>query len=61
MESSNSIMIRDNKPQSERLQKLNEYALIQLKSLLNNSSLKKLEDISKLESKGRLNAKYCFI
>ncbi len=51
MESSNSIMIRDNKPQSERLQKLNEYALIQLKSLLNNSSLKKIEDISKLESK----------
>lgn len=46
MESSNSIMIRDNISQNIRLKKLNEYALVQLKSLENNTnigSLKKAE------------------
>lgn len=45
MESSNSIMIRDNISQYERLKKLNEYALIQLKSLQNSVSVKKIKDI----------------
>lgn len=43
MESSNSIMIRENIPQTERLQKLNKYALIQLKSLQNNAIINKLK------------------
>lgn len=45
MESSNSIMKRDNISQYERLKKLNEYALIQLKSLQNNASVNKIKDI----------------
>jgi hypothetical protein len=45
MESSNSMMIRENIPQNERLIKLNEYALIQLQSLQNNTSIKKLKRI----------------
>ena len=44
MESSNAIMIRENISPQERLTKLNEYALIQLKSLQNNKSIKKLKD-----------------
>jgi len=44
MESSNSIMIRDNIPQRERLKKLNENAITQLKSIRNNASIKKLND-----------------
>ncbi|WNY22889.1 hypothetical protein MmiHf6_01810 [Methanimicrococcus hongohii] len=54
MESSNSIMIRENIPQCERLKKLNEYALIQLRSLQNNASiseLKELESSKLIESK----------
>ena len=46
MESTNSIMIRDNISQQKRLAKLNEYALIQLGSLMNNLAIKKLKDIS---------------
>ena len=45
MESSNSIMIRDNVSQNERLKKLNKYALVQLKSLYNNASINKLKEI----------------
>jgi len=47
MESSNAIMIREGLSQQERLQKLNEYAIIQLKSLKNNSSVNKLKEIEK--------------
>ena len=42
LESSNSVMIRDNLPQNERLKKLNEIALIQLQSLQNSAAVKKL-------------------
>ncbi len=45
MESSNSIMIRDNIPQKHRLEKLNTYALVQLTSLQNNASIDKLKEI----------------
>jgi hypothetical protein len=45
MESSNSIMIRDNISQHERLRKLNEYALIQLKSLQSSVSVNKLKEL----------------
>ena len=45
MESSNSIMIKDNIAQHERLEKLNEYALSQLKSFENNTSINKLKSI----------------
>ena len=47
MESSNSIMIRDNIAQHDRLKKLNEYALIQLKSLQSNASVNKLKEMEK--------------
>lgn len=43
LESANAQFIAENVPQAERLQKLNQMARFQLKSLLNNSSLKKLE------------------
>jgi len=39
------MMIRDNIPQYERLTKLNEYALVQLKSLQNNVSIQKLKEL----------------
>lgn len=45
MESSNSMMIRDNILQKKRLLKLNNQALVQLKSLQNNISIKNLESI----------------
>jgi hypothetical protein len=45
MESSNSIMIRENISQRERLKKLNEYALIQLKSIQNSANIKKIKEI----------------
>ena len=48
MESSNSIMIRENIPQKERLKKLNKYALIQLESIQNNASIKKLVEENRL-------------
>ena len=47
MESSNSIMIRDNITQHDRLKKLNEYALIQLKSLQSNASVNKLKEMER--------------
>jgi len=50
MESSNSIMIRENLPQSQRLIKLNDYALTQLKSLQNSKSVNSLKKIEFLES-----------
>ena len=43
LESINSILIRQGLLQSERLIKLNEIAITQMKSLLNNSSIKKLK------------------
>jgi hypothetical protein len=45
MESSNSMMIRENIGQSERLKILNNYALLQLSSLQNSESIKKIKDI----------------
>ena len=44
LESSNSIMIRKEIAQRERLKELNEYALIQLKSLHNSVSINKLKE-----------------
>ncbi len=43
LESANAQYIAENISQPERLEKLNQMARFQLKSLLNNSSLKKLE------------------
>lgn len=43
LESANAQFIAENISQTERLKKLNQMARFQLKSLLNNSSLKKLE------------------
>jgi len=43
LESLNAEFIRQNLSQSERLKKLNKIAIIQMKSLLENSSVKKLE------------------
>ena len=43
MESSNSIMIRKEISQRERLEELNQYALIQLKSIQNSISINKLK------------------
>ncbi len=42
LESINSVLIRQNISQSERLIKLNEIAISQMKSLMNNRSMKKL-------------------
>lgn len=49
LESANAQFIAENAPQAERLQKLNQMARFQLKSLLNNSSLKKLEGNKSIE------------
>ena len=49
LESANAQFIAENVPQAERLQKLNQMARFQLKSLLNNSSLKKLEGNKSIE------------
>ena len=49
LESANAQFIAENLPQAERLQKLNQMARFQLKSLLNNSSLKKLEGNKSIE------------
>ncbi len=46
MESSNSIMIKDNITQKDRLKNLNYYALSQLKSLQNNASIDKLKSLN---------------
>jgi hypothetical protein len=43
MESINAVLIHQNLPQPERLQKLNKIAITQMKSLLNNMSIKKLK------------------
>jgi len=62
MESSNGIMIRDNISQAERLKKLNEYALIQLRSLQNNASINRLKDSKVFEFehlKNKFNSNYC--
>ena len=49
LESANAQFIAENVPQAERLQKLNKMARFQLKSLLSNSSLKKLEGNKSIE------------
>lgn len=51
LESANAQFIAENFSQSERLKKLNQMARFQLKSLLNNSSLKKLEERKSLDNK----------
>jgi len=43
LESLNAEFIRQEIPQAERLLKLNGIAIIQMRSLLNNGSLKKLK------------------
>ncbi len=43
LESINSVLVRQQLPQTERLMKLNEIAITQMKSLLNNNNLKKLK------------------
>lgn len=43
LESYNAVMIKEGLPQSERLEKLNEAAIMQSKSLMDNPSLKKLK------------------
>ena len=49
LESANAQFIAENIPQAERLKKLNQMARFQLKSLLNNSTLKKLEGNKSIE------------
>ena len=51
LESANPQFIAENIPQPERLKKLNQMARFQLKSLLNNSTLKKLEQKKSLDNK----------
>ena len=43
LESLNSVLIRQGLPQPERLKKLNDIAISQMKSLLNSSGMKKLK------------------
>jgi KilA-N domain len=43
LESINAVLIRQDLPQSERLRKLNEIAISQMKSLLNNKGIKQLK------------------
>lgn len=43
LESINAVLLRQELPQSQRLQQLNEIAISQIKSLLANNSLKKLK------------------
>lgn len=43
LESINAVLIRQGLPQSERLKKLNEIAIIQMRSLLSSQSIKRLE------------------
>jgi len=47
LETLNSGFIKDNIEQGERLVRLNKIAISQMKSLINNKSVKKLEDKSK--------------
>ena len=51
MESSNSMMIRDGILQYERLKKLNEYALVQLKSLQKSVAINKLKELEVKEKR----------
>ena len=44
LESINSVLVRQQLPQTERLMKLNEIAITQMRSLLNNNNLKKLKE-----------------
>lgn len=43
LESINAVLIRQNLPQNERLRKLNEIAITQMKSLFTNSAVKRLK------------------
>ena len=43
LESLNSVLIRQGLPQPERLKKLNDIAISQMKSLLNSSGVRKLK------------------
>ncbi|WP_225872721.1 hypothetical protein [Pedobacter frigoris] len=43
MESVNAVLITNELPQSQRLQQLNEIAILQMRSLLNNPTVKKLD------------------
>jgi hypothetical protein len=43
LESINAVFVRQELPQPERLKKLNEIAISQMKSLLANNALKKLK------------------
>jgi hypothetical protein len=43
LESINAVLLRQELPQSQRLQQLNEIAISQIKSLLANNSMKKLK------------------
>ena len=43
LESINAVLIRQGLPQGERLKKLNEIAITQMRSLLSNQSMKRLE------------------
>jgi len=45
MESINALLIEQNLAQNERLEKLNNLAITQIKSLINNKSINKLENI----------------
>ena len=51
LESLNSQFIKDGFSKEERLIKLNEAAITQMKSLIGNSSIKKLENIMENEGK----------
>ena len=44
LESINAMLIHQNIPQKERLVQLNQLAISQMKSLVENSSIKKLEN-----------------
>jgi hypothetical protein len=43
LESINSVLIRQGMPQGDRLLKLNEVAIMQMKSLFRNDNIKKLK------------------
>jgi hypothetical protein len=43
LESLNSVLIRQGLPQSDRLLKLNEIAIIQMRSLLSDNNIKRLK------------------
>ena len=51
MESSNSIMIRKDISQRERLKELNQYALVQLKSLQSSIAINKLKELEAQKKK----------